>query len=436
MNYKSSMFNRIVINGDELILYNAGKGVSSIRRVDNDKSSKVANWLSGSDICCYNDPDFEKLKNLGYIISDYVDEKAYRDVLYMEHLSDNRLHLVVHTTQACNFRCKYCYMDFKSKMIEKEVQDGIINFIRKNIQKYKGVQISWFGGEPLLNMQAISYISKEVKEICKSQKKPYTAIVTTNGYYLTPDNIDTLLSCNVTHIAVTVDGIKEKHDSLRVLKNGQPTFDTIISNLIYIRDYIKTRALTVSIRSNLTKAHLKELGDYYRFYNNLFGHDSRFSLFIKPVSDYGGEIVHLLEGEFIKDFDTIYDQLSSVIDGITFRSNFIDLEIGGTTCTAKKFNKFTIGCDGSVHKCDEDLDCPIGKLYANGEMKIDSYKHADWLCIHKKEECDNCFFSGSCFMEICPKARVTQNFNNCSIKYKEIDALIRLAAKTYNVEYI
>ena len=94
MNYKSSMFNRIVINGDELILYNAGKGVSSIRRVDNDKSSKVANQLSGSDICCYNDPNFEKLKNLDYIIPDYVDEKAYRDVLYMEHLSDNRLHLV------------------------------------------------------------------------------------------------------------------------------------------------------------------------------------------------------------------------------------------------------------------------------------------------------------------------------------------------------
>ena len=44
--------------------------------------------------------------------------------------------------------------------------------------------ISWFGGEPLLEMEVIDYVSQKVMEICRKAHKPYTAAVTSNGYLL------------------------------------------------------------------------------------------------------------------------------------------------------------------------------------------------------------------------------------------------------------
>jgi uncharacterized protein len=52
----------------------------------------------------------------------------------------------------CNFRCKYCYEKFDSKMkfMDEDVIEGIKNLIKNNANKLQKLRISWFGGEPLL----------------------------------------------------------------------------------------------------------------------------------------------------------------------------------------------------------------------------------------------------------------------------------------------
>lgn len=380
--------------------------------------------------------DFKKLIDKGYMIESNVDEKKLRNYRYMKHLTDNRLNLVVHLTKACNFRCSYCYMDFEPVMLKEDVQEGIINYITKSIQKYKSVRISWFGGEPLLGIDIIEKMSKSIIEICRIQKKPYSAIITTNGYNLTPENIKKLISCKVNHIAVTIDGTEELHDSQRTLADGSPTFNTIIKNLIYIRDHIKSRTLTISIRSNITTKHASDLDSYYHFFNKEFGKDHRFSLFIRPVADYGGSRVKSMENYFIQDMHSIYDYLFKIQQDIKFFPNFIDLEMGGYTCTARSMYKFTIGCEGEISKCDESLKDKIGVLKRNGTMELDETKNAEWVLACPKKECENCFFSGSCFMELCPKARVINKNNQCSVNFKEIDSLIWLAANTYDTPII
>lgn len=88
-----------------------------------------------------------------------------------------------------------------------------------------------------------------------------------DGYLLSEKNINILLKNKVKHIAITIDGLKKQHDSLRTLKNGGGTFDKIIENLKYIRDNVKTRTLSISLRSNLTIKALEHIEDYYHFYN-------------------------------------------------------------------------------------------------------------------------------------------------------------------------
>lgn len=436
MKYKPSMFNRILTKDSSLILYNSFGGTKSLLRVMPNKTDKVSQWLNSNLIDEIDDQDFSRLVRLGYLLPENTDEKKLRKLRYLNHISNNRLQLVVHITQECNFRCTYCYMDFKSEMISRDVQNGIINYVKKNIQKYKGVQFSWFGGEPTLGIDAIENISYPIIGICQSQKKPYTAIITTNGYNLTPININKLLACRITHIAVTIDGTPKLHDSQRMLADGSPTFQHIIENLLYIRDNVKTQTLTVSIRINIMKKHLSHLEECYHFYNDMFGKDHRFSLFIRPVADYGGQRVKTLENHFVRDMHTVYDSLSRIQTGIKFFPNFIDLEVGGYTCPARQLYKYTIGCDGSISKCDESLENPIGYLLPNGSMEIDQAKHADWIFGVPKGQCDDCFFSGSCFMELCPKARIQGNWNSCPVNFEEIDSLILLAANTYKLEIL
>lgn len=436
MKYKSSMFNRILEKDADLVLYNSFRGTKNLVRVLSEKADKVCKWLADDVVDEHDDPDFSKLVNLGYLVSESTDEKRLRRLRYIEHIANNRLQLVIHVTKSCNFRCAYCYMDFEPEMISQDVQKGIVNYVCKNIQKFKAVQFSWFGGEPTLGMAAIENVSYPIIDICRKQRKPYNAIITTNGYNLTPENVNKLLTCHVTHIAVTIDGIQELHDRQRMLADGSPTFQRIIQNLLYIRDNVKTQTLTISIRTNITKKHLPYLEKYYHFYNELFGKDHRFSLFIRPVADYGGGRVKSLKNDFIYDMHTVYDSLRRVQTNIKFFPNFIDLEVGGYTCTAKQLYKYTIGCDGSISKCDESLKNPIGYLSMDGIMTIDEAKHSEWILGGEKEECDNCFFSGSCFMELCPKARIDSAADECPVKLDDIDSLILFAADTYKVEIL
>ena len=80
------------------------------------------------------------------------------------------LRLIIMPTEQCNFRCQYCYESFKFGKMSLEMQDAIINFVRKNIYKYTEVHLDWYGGEPLLAFDVIQYISENVLKICKCAK--------------------------------------------------------------------------------------------------------------------------------------------------------------------------------------------------------------------------------------------------------------------------
>ena len=59
---------------------------------------------------------------------------------------------------------------------------------------------------------------------------------------------------------VSIDGIKETHDKQRVLANGEGTYDTIMSNLLDIKNKTKSAIQKIIIRTNVSKdiyAHIK-----------------------------------------------------------------------------------------------------------------------------------------------------------------------------------
>lgn len=450
--YKSSMFNHFVDDPESgsLILFNSYLGARSIVSVPLLKKNKIKKWFDNASVykeSVIGDDDFIKLSQMGYFVADSVNEKTRRDVLLTKLRNDSTLRLVIHTSKACNFRCKYCYLHFKDEYtpednISSDVQEGIINFVRDNIQNFSAVHVDWFGGEPLLSTIAIQHISKKLIEICREAHKPYEAVITTNGYLLTPKNIDMLIESKVRHFAITIDGIKEQHDSFRVLKNGDGTFDRIISNLLYIRDNIKTRTISVSLRSNITVDAVESLEKYYEFYNKMFGDDSRFYLFVRPVKDLGGESVSQISSSLFQknqiDFSVVLDKLGGIVDRIKFDANFMDLNVGGIRCFANNENRYTIGVDGLISKCDESIpEVGIGNLDKKGQMHLNFNRLNKWMQPSRvSKKCDECFYSCCCFMDPCPKSRVNSGQESCPSTYREIDSLILLYVKSYPTEVL
>lgn len=86
------------------------------------------------------------------------------------------------------------------------------------------VDIGFFGGEPLLRSGWIaSLLSKTGGGIRSS--------ATTNGYLLTPDLFRKLLPLGLRTYQITLDGLPEDHDRMRILFNGKGTWQRTYDNI-------------------------------------------------------------------------------------------------------------------------------------------------------------------------------------------------------------
>ena len=113
----------------------------------------------------------------------------------------------------------------------------------------RALHISFFGGEPTLEHDAIVKFSKKLLTTLP-EKVPYSASMTTNGYLLTPDRFRELVDCKITSYQITVDGTEDNHNKTRVVANGRGSWSRIIENLKAARD--SELDFAVSIRTNFT----------------------------------------------------------------------------------------------------------------------------------------------------------------------------------------
>ena len=421
MEYKLSEFNYFLnCNNGTLRMYNSMSGVDSLLIVDKSIKEDVISVLNGSRSA--NDiPDYirTELFNRGYLVPNDRDEDYELKIKRAANILDKRyLNLIIMPTELCNFRCKYCYEKFEKGRMSKELQDSIIKYVKKNISNYVGMSVSWFGGEPLLALDIIEYLSDNFIKICKAAKRIYVSGITTNGYDLTPDVFDKLYKLKVLTYQVTLDGFRTQHDNQRVLANGKGTFDKIVNNLLEIK---KRRALgtIINIRTNVTKTILENIDEYLCFYKNNFGDDPKFSLYIQQAGDWGGDRVKYFSGELITSpYETVLKKMKEY--GITLgkSGHFNELQCELNMCYAGKSNSFVIGSDGTLYKCTVHFDFPInniGKLNDSGDMILND-NHTKWIMpyLETKEKCVTCYKRASCPPSRCPYSALINNNTYCT----------------------
>ena len=314
----------------------------------------------------------------------------------------------------------------------KECQNAIISYLKQNINRYTGVELSWFGGEPLMAMDVIDYISAETIKICHAVGKPFSASVTTNGYFLTLDNINLLRKNRINSYQITIDGPQICHDKTRVLANGKGTYYTIINNLRTIRDGCKSKTFGISIRTNITYEVLPYIDDYIKFLHDEFAGDPRFSFYFRPVGNWGGDKAQDMENVMVNSLSSYYKPIIGS-RYVLNTDSYIQL-LNAPLCAAAKRNCFIIGTDSSVYKCTMLFDNPenkLGILSDDGRLIIDDDRYAKWIIRDlNKTECGDCFYYPRCNGGTCPaEGHVLKSGDGCGYEKKSIKHILHLIYK-------
>jgi len=350
--------------------------------------------------------DIYELQKRGIIVDENIDEDLLAELTFNDYIYDKTLRFVLLPTEDCNCRCKFCYEFFSESksFMSTETINALLKFLRKNITKFSSLSIDWFGGEPLLASQIISEFSLKAKGICASAKIPYNAMMTTNAYLLDVEMLETMLSYNITSFHITLCGLQETHDSLRPLADGSGTFEKIINNLICIRDLMKRKSFKIMLRINVTKTVLKTLDQFILFLDSIFGGDERFTVYFRPVGDWGGEQVDSIINDLSVTKKDIFDILLSTENTLNFDAYYILLN--SSICAASMRNNYVIRTNGDINKCTESLYTDynyIGKIMPTGDMDINKHNLARWL--YQDEvgaKCERCIKFKICKNRKCP----------------------------------
>ena len=147
--------------------------------------------------------------------------------------------LIFEVTEQCNLRCDYCinsgdYPRERTYSPKKMSTDTADKALEEIVPLMKDTSmISFYGGEPLLNIDIINHIMKQARE--KFHSKGLMFSMTTN--FFNGDRYIKEIVDNGMYVNLSLDGPPEVHDRFRKTESGNPTYSRIRSNLDKVEEY-------------------------------------------------------------------------------------------------------------------------------------------------------------------------------------------------------
>jgi uncharacterized protein len=129
--------------------------------------------------------------------------------------------LQLHVTERCNFACKYCYALDPAPKPDMSFETGrqAISFYLDNLADgLSEVNISFFGGEPLLKFPLIERLVSYASDACEQRGRKLRFSMTTNGALMRARTAAFLARHNFSTL-ISWDGAAATQDRFRVLAN-------------------------------------------------------------------------------------------------------------------------------------------------------------------------------------------------------------------------
>jgi uncharacterized protein len=149
-----------------------------------------------------------------------------------------RVEILVNATQKCNLSCTYCFVDKgrfnydfnRCDSLSPETAKSLIDVLPKKLPLVKHFCIHFYGGEPLLNLEAIN----KAVETALPMGNLFSFAITTNGTIATKEAI-TVLKRGKFNVILSIDGPDNIHDAHRRTRRGKPTHAKVLRFLKKIK---------------------------------------------------------------------------------------------------------------------------------------------------------------------------------------------------------
>lgn len=179
--------------------------------------------------------------------------------------------LVCNVAHDCNLRCAYCYAEGGAYggdkgLMTEETARCCVDFLLKNSGGNRHVSMTFFGGEPLLNLQAIRVAIDHGRSEEARWAKEIDFSLTTNATLLS-EEVVRFLSHNRVGVTVSLDGLPDVHNRTRTFVNGHGSYDAVIrgAHLLLEGHHTRPVAARVTVTRGMgdleeTFLHLREMG--------------------------------------------------------------------------------------------------------------------------------------------------------------------------------
>ncbi len=337
------------------------------------------------------------LTDLGFLIANHEEEK--QELLrYIDELNeiDTRLSVIVAMNLDCNLACTYCFEGSRKgkHYMSPEIAGHVIDFIEKNLTEDKGlINVTFYGGEPLLSAELIISMAERLKRIAESKGIDFGFQVVSNGTLLTPSIAEKLKPLGLKEASITLDGPEAVHNLSRPLRAGGGSFKKIVENIKAVCGMID-----INIGGNFTEANYREfptLLDY--LLNEGITPDRIASIKFDPVFGETSEYSPPgMTGACCSPNEPWMFEAGIMLREEVMKRGFKTGGIQPVVCAIDLNNRHIINYDGNIFKCTGFFD---RKDFVTGNVKsgvIDNgsmYNLDNW----KIEECLSCKYLPLCF---------------------------------------
>lgn len=318
--------------------------------------------------------------------------------------------LCLHVAHTCNLNCEYCFASQGKyhgdrALMSLEVGKQAIDFLIKNSGSRKNLEVDFFGGEPLMNMQVVKQVVEYARQQERLFNKNFRFTLTTNGMLLNQDVID-FANKECHNVVLSLDGRKEVHDRLRKTIGGVGSYDTIVPKF---KKFVSERGdKDYYIRGTYTHSNIDFTNDIFHMADLGFTELSMEPVVCAPTEPYAlteQDLPVLFEQYEILAKDMLRRQSEG--KPITFYHYMLDLE--GGPCIYKRISGCGSGTEylavtpwGELFPCHQFVGDPafsMGNL-TDGIVNKNLQNEFKLCNAYARTACQNCwaklYCSGGC----------------------------------------
>ncbi|WP_026840295.1 geopeptide radical SAM maturase [Citrifermentans bremense] len=341
-----------------------------------------------------SDPESEALARLGMLVADPEIEKEHmRRMLERANGRSRNFKVMVVLNLDCNLDCGYCYeAEFRGgHYMSAETADLLVQTLsRERIQKGWDVNISFYGGEPLLSLDLIVSCSEQLQQLAREHGVKYAFNLVTNGTLLTREVAQRLVPLGLNGAKFTLDGPPETHNAERPFASGADSFDAIVDNMAAVWDLVP-----INLGGNFREDNYL---DFPRLFDHLASrgitHEKLRHVQFTPVTPQAGCSDHS-SGCASSDAPWLVEALMYLREEILARG-FKTSKPGVSACVVELEDNIVVNYAGVLYKCPAFMGwegLSVGTL-ADG---IGDYRASHCIGNWQKEECLVCCYLPLCF---------------------------------------